>query len=364
MNQSDDSINQTTDVAIIGAGPIGLELAAAFKEAGVNYLHFEARQIGHTMTWWPRNTSFFSTTERIEIAGIPAPSTTQGRITGEEYLAYLRGVVEQLDLQIKTYEPVVDIQQLPDGFHLRTVSQRGEHNYFAAKVVLANGDMDFPNRLEIPGEDLPHVSHYFTDPHMYFRKRLLIVGGRNSAVEAALRCWRAGVDVSVSYRRDVFDLQMVKHWLLPDLLTQISHGNITFYPNTLPVEITKLAVTLSRLHKGQPTGGKPITIPADFVFLATGYRADTRLFELAGVELVGEECAPLYHPDTMETNVPGLYVAGTSVGGSQSRYRVFIENSHEHVGKIVYALTGKWPAKIGSIPGRRYDLPLEAIQSN
>lgn len=364
MNQSLDTYDKSTDVAIIGAGPIGLELAAALKEVGVNYLHFEARQIGHTITWWPRNTYFFSTTERIEIAGIPVPSTTQGRITGEEYLAYLRGVIEQLELQINTYEPVVDLHPLLNGFHLRTDCQRGERNYFAHKVVLANGDMDFPNRLEIPGEELPHVSHYFTDPHMYFRKRLLIVGGRNSAVEAALRCWRAGVEVSLSYRRDVFDAQLVKHWLLPDLLTQISHGNILFYPNTLPIEITNQAVILSHIRDGRLSSGKPITVPADFVFLATGYRADTRLFEIAGIRLIGEECAPEHNPNTMETNIPGIFVAGTSAGGSQSRYRVFIENSHEHVGKIVFALTGKWPARIGSIPRRQYELPIEAIQSN
>jgi thioredoxin reductase (NADPH) len=224
--------------------------------------------------------------------------------------------------------------------------------------------MDYPNRLNIPGEDLAHVTHYFNDPHQYFRKHLLIVGGRNSAVEAALRCWRAGAFVSLSYRRDAFNPQVVKHWLLPDLLTQISHGNISFYPQTVPVEITSTSVVLSRLKDGRSAGGKPINVAADFVFLATGYRADTRLFERVGVNLVGPEQAPEFNPRTMETNLTGLYVAGTSAGGSQARYRVFIENSHEHVGRIVYAMTGKWPGRIGSIPGRNYELPTEAIQSN
>ncbi len=371
----------STEIAVVGAGPIGLELAASLKRAGVDYLHFEAKQIGHTFTWWPRDTYFFSTTERIEIAGIPIQSMAQQRTTGEEYLVYLRSVVEMLDLQVQTYEPVTGIERQADGFLLRTQPQTGECSYRCRKLVLAIGDMHKPNRLNIPGEDLPHVSHYFHDVHPYFRKRLLIVGGRNSAAEAALRCWRAGAEVTLSYRQAEFDAQLIKHWILPDLKTQIDLGTIGFEPLTVPVAITPQHVVLEKLAaKGAPfdpaqqrsTGlaqgrleDQRIEHPVDFVLLLTGFTADMRLFGLAGVTLVGESQTPVYNPETMETDVPGLYVAGTVAAGKrQARYALFIENTHVHVGRVVKALTGCWPDKLGTIPARRYDLPLEAFQDN
>jgi thioredoxin reductase (NADPH) len=355
------------EIAIVGAGPIGLELAASFKRAGVKYQHLEARQIGYTISWWPRNTHFFSTTERIEIAGIPAQSTDQDRLTGEQYLAYLRGVVEQLDLQVNTYEPVCGIEPGEGGFILRTRPQTGARQYFFEKLILAIGDMHRPNLLGIPGEDLPHVSHYFTDPHRYFRTRLLIVGGRNSAVEAALRCWRAGCQVAISYRRGKFDPDIVKSHILPDVETQIRLGNIGFYPETVPVAITADHVLLESLRDGSR-----VLHPADFVLLATGFVPDLALFEMAGIQLTGDSLTPQFNPETMETNVPGLYVAGTAAAGIQSavqdteksKYRLFIENTHEHVGKIVRQITGHWPEQLGAVPERQYELPLEEIQSN
>jgi thioredoxin reductase (NADPH) len=349
----------STDVAIVGAGPIGLELAVTLKRAGVDYLQFDAQQIGYTISWWPRNTYFFSTTERIEIAGVPVQNTSQQRITGEEYLAYLRAIVEQFDLQVNTYEPVVDIERQAGGFRLRTSPWTGEKTYFCRKLVLATGDMAAPNLLGIPGEELPHVSHYFKDPHNYFRKRLLIVGGRNSAAEAALRCWRAGSMVTISYRRDTFDDKAIKHWILPDLLTQIELGNIGFLPRTQPIEIQPGYVVLEQVEDGAL-----IKHPADFVLMNTGFVADMSLFEKAGVNLTGKDSVPDFNPDTMETNVPGVYVAGVAAAGTQSSYSLFIENTHVHVARIVRALTGEWPEKIGTVPSRQYDLPVEDIQTN
>lgn len=363
-NQNENKAPETAyTVGIVGAGPIGLELAAALKSGGVDYIHFDERQIGHTISWWPRNTYFFSTTERVEIAGIPLQNVGQQRATGEEYLAYLRAVVEQLDLQVNTYEPVTMIESQAGGFRVHTRPLSGERTYFCRQVVLATGDMQFPNRLGIPGEDLPHVSHYFEDPHPYFRKRLLIVGGRNSAAEAALRCFRAGTRVTLSYRRAEFDARSVKHWILPDLLAQIELGTIGFFPETVPVEITPESVVLERLVGGIPTGER-IVHPTDFVLLNTGFVADMSLFAAAGVNLVGEDQAPEFNPRTMETNVPGLYVAGVAAAGTQRKYRLFIENCHEHVGKIVYALTGRWPDRLGTVPERQYELPFEDIQAN
>jgi len=354
----------TTNVVIIGAGPIGLELAASLKRAGVEYFHFDAKQIGYTISWWPRNTNFFSTSERVAIAGIPIQNTHQQRITGEEYLTYLRMVVEQLDLRVNTYEPVVGIERQNNGFLLRTNPLAGEKHYFCQRLVLATGDMVKPNYLGIPGEDLPHVSHYFIDPHLYFQKELLVVGGKNSAVEAALRCWRSGSQVTVSYRRATFDKQSVKNWILPDLKTQIEKGNMTFYPETVPVEITPTHVVLAPTKNGERIAGEPIFHPTDFVLLCTGFVGDSSLLEQAGVTLHGDERVPEHNPDTMETDVPGLYIAGTAAAGSQRRYRLFIENCHIHAGKITKAVTEQWPEKLGTIPARKYELPLVDIQAN
>lgn len=352
------------EVAIIGAGPIGLELAACLKQAGVDYIHFDAQQIGYTMTWWPRNTNFFSTTERLAIAGVPIQNNHQQRITGEEYLAYLRAVVEQFDLPIHSYEPVTALKPTPNGFALTTQPLSGERQYGARRVVLAIGDMHGPNRLHIPGEDLPHVAHYFRDPHDYFRKRLLVIGGRNSAAEAALRCWRAGAEVTVSYRRAQFDDRRVKHWLLPDIEAQIEAGTIRFLPETYPVEITPTHAVLQPTRNG-PSGNQPaLRVPTDFVLLATGFRGDQRLLEMAGVELHGENRVPRCDAETMETNVPGLYIAGTVAAGIQQRYTLFIENCHEHAGRITKAITGRWPERLGAVATRNYHLAFEQIEAN
>lgn len=360
-----DDTTTPTEIAIVGAGPIGIELAVNLAAAGVDYIHLEAQQIGHTMSWWPRDTTFFSTTERIEIAGVPIQSTAQGRATGEEYLAYLRSIVEQFDLRINTYEPVVGIERRTDGFLLRTRPPTGERRYLARNVVLASGDMHQPHRLHIPGEDLPHVSHYFRDVHPYFRRRLLIVGGRNSAAEAALRTWRAGAQVTLSYRRATFDGRLVKHWILPDLQAQIDNGMIGFHPLTAPLEITPSHVVLARLDEGGCPTGEIIHQPADFVLLLTGFEADMTLFQQAGVLLEGPSQTPRFNPSTMETDAPGLYVAGTAAAGQrQEKYTVFIENSHVHVGRIVQALTGRWPHRLGTIAGRQYELALKDFEAN
>jgi thioredoxin reductase (NADPH) len=332
---------ERTEVAIVGAGPIGLELAVTLKLAGIDYLHFEKRQIGQTIYWFPPATRFFSSNDRLAIAGIPIQTVDQSKATREDYLAYLRTVATTYDLAVRTYERVTGIERTGGGdFVLTTRRSDGEHRYAAGTVVLTTGGTARPRMLGIPGEDLPHVSHYFHDPHVYFRKHVLIVGGKNSAVEAALRCYHAGAHVAMSYRRARFDPHHIKYWLLPELEGRIQRGEIACHYSTEPVTIAPAHVTLRR-----GGGEAAVDVPADFVLLMVGYVADMSLFRAAGVTLEGPGEAPVYNEETMETSVPGLYVAGTAVAGSQTSYRVFIENCHVHAERIRAALTGAPPPR-------------------
>lgn len=315
--------------AIIGAGPIGLELAVAMKKAGVDYVHFDARQIAYTISWYAPQTRFFSSNERIAIAGVPLVTPEQAKATREQYLAYLRAVVEQFELDIHTYEPVVDLHRSEEGFELITQPTGGQRSWRTRSIILATGGTDRPRLLGVPGENLPHVSHYFDDPHKYFRQNLLIVGGRNSAVEAALRCHHAGAKVVFSYRRARLVEESIKYWLMPEFRSLLSTGRVRSYLPSHVQEITPSHVLL-KLEDGGVT-----RVPADFVLLLTGYEQDSTLFRAAGIELVGTSQAPRFDPATMQTNVPGIYVAGTAIGGTQERFSVFIENCHDHITKIM-----------------------------
>ena len=337
------SETHTTDVVVVGAGPIGLELAVALQAAGVDYVHLEAQQVGHTVSWYAPQTTFFSSPERIAIAGVPLVTPDQAKATREQYLAYLRSVVQQFDLRVHTYERVIGIDRLDDG-KLDVRTRRGDSTsgtYHASHLVLAVGDMHGPRRLQIPGEDLPHVSHYFQDPHTYFGQRLLIVGGKNSAAEAAIRCHRMGAHVMLSYRREEVDRRAIKYWLLPELESLFRSEEIVFHPRTVPTEIEPGGVTLARVDENERVDEDDTTrLACDFVLLMTGYEQDKSLFEMAGVTLDGENRAPWYDPQTMETDAPGVFVAGTAAAGTQERFRLFIENCHCHVDRIVRAITG------------------------
>jgi thioredoxin reductase (NADPH) len=328
-------MTETHRVAIIGAGPIGLELAVALKTAGIDSVQFDAAQIGATIEWYPIDMLFHSSSDRVGIAGVPIQTADQQKVKREEYLAYLRAVVQQFGLKVRTYERVIGVEGR-GPFRIRTRAVDGEHETLAENIVLAIGAMHAPRMLGIPGEDRPHVSHYFRDPHTYFGKKLLIVGGRNSAVEAAVRCQRAGAEVTLSYRRDEFDPKVVKFWLLPEFQALLRDGRVRFLPRTTPTEIGAGTVTLA----GED--GSTQTIANDFVLMMTGYRQDPTLFNLLGVELRGDDRQPVYDPKTMETNVPNVYVAGTAVAGTPPRkVTVIVETCHVHVPRIVAALQGK-----------------------
>lgn len=332
----------TTDVALVGAGPIGIEMAVALKRAGIDYVHLEARQVAYTISWFAPQTRFFSSNDRIAIAGLPLQTPDGMKSTREQYLAYLRSVVEFFDLRINTYEPVTHIERLDAGagFVLITRPASGQRTYRCSRLILATGGTDHPRKLNAPGEDLPHVQKYFTDPHLYFRNRLLIVGGKNSAVEAALRCHSAGAHVAISYRRDRLPEKSIKYWLLPEINHLIATGRIRAFFNTVPVRIDPARVTLASTLASDKGDAPPTQdVDADFVLALIGYEQDDTLFRLAGIAERGGCRAPAFDEQTMETNVPGLYVIGTAVGGTQDKYTVFIENCHVHVARVLAALT-------------------------
>jgi thioredoxin reductase (NADPH) len=324
-------------------------LAVALQEVGTDYVLLEAQQIGHTISTWPRHTHFFSTAERIAIAGVPIPVTAHDHITGEQYLSYLRAVAQQFGLHIKAYERVTNLARSEDGFQLTTETRAGEHVYRSRHVVLATGDMSMVKELGIPGEDLPHVTHLLDDPHRYFGQRLLVVGGGNSALEYAARCWRAGADVTLSYRRAQFNPRFVKSRLMEDIDTLARERKITFLPSTTPVAIGPTHVTLASTENSEGVAGERTQYRADFVLLCTGYEADMGLFEQAGVTLEGPGRVPRFEPGTMETDVPGLYVAGTAANGNQSRHKLFIETTHHHVTKTVRDISGREPTHVNSL---------------
>ncbi|MCA9139613.1 MAG: NAD(P)-binding domain-containing protein [Planctomycetales bacterium] len=336
----------TTQVAIVGAGPIGLELAVALIRRGIPHQVFDAGTVGNTIAWWAPQTRWFSSNERIAIAGVPLLTVDQSKATREEYLTYLRGVATQYGIGVQTHCPVVDIAKDGGEFIVTTNPASGKTHWRADAVVLATGGTDFPRRLEIPGDDLPHVDGYLRETHRYFGRRVLIIGGRNSAIEAALRLHHAGAVVSLSYRGESLPEEGIKYWLLPEIKGLLKSGRIRDLTGTVPIEITTGSVRLESVRDQSL-----VDVQADEVLCLIGYEQDKTLMRNAGVELLGPMLRPSFDERTMETNVPGIYVAGTATAGTQSsKYKIFLENCHDHVDKIVASLTGK---PVDSAP-RRY----------
>jgi thioredoxin reductase (NADPH) len=250
-------------------------------------------------------------------------------------------VVVQFDLKINTHEKVIGIDRGGAGdsseFQVTTHRAGSEQRYSCNKIILATGGTERPRRLNVPGEELPHVSHYFQDPHDYFQKKLLIVGGKNSAVEAALRSHHCGANVAISYRRAEFNAASIKYWLQPEMTGYIKSGKIAAHFKTTVREIHPAGAVLLGAE------GLATNVDADFVLLLIGYESDMTLCKLAGVELAGPGNVPSYDLTTMETNIPSVYIAGTAIGGTQEKYTVFIENCHIHSERIVASLTGAKP---------------------
>lgn len=317
------------EVAIVGAGPIGIELAIALKKQAISYIQFDKGQVGQMIYNFPFQTQFFSSSERIAIANIPIQTSNQQKCTRERYLAYLRSCVLEHRLRIRTFEKVIAIQknEKDKTFSIETDSARGRQTYKTHYLVLATGGTESSRMLNIPGEDLPHVSTKIEDPHLYFQKNITIIGSRNSAVEWALRCFHAGAHVTLISRREGFYQEHIKYWLLPEINSLVKERKIYCNFSSLVTQIFSDKIKLS-------THGNISLIDADFVIKAIGFLSDASLFKQIGIQ-VSENDVPIFNHDTMETNIENAFVMGTATGGTQIGFKVFIENCHEHSDKII-----------------------------
>ena len=327
------------DVIIVGAGPSGLATAIAAKHFGLDYVVLEQGSLVDGIARFPINMVFFTTPELLEIGGIPL-TTPFDKPTRAEALRYYRKVVDTFQIQVSLYEQVTSIEATsaaedagsggPSRFLVESRTSRGVTRVREARnVVLAMGYYELPNMLNVPGEDLPHVTHFYKEAHPYYRQRVVIVGGKNSAAEAALEIHRAGGHVTMVHRGPGFG-DSVKYWVKPDIENRVKEGSIQAHFNAKVVEIRANEVVLD-------TG---TTVPAEAVLLLTGYRADPEFMRRIGVELHDDTLAPKYHVDTYETSVPGLFVAGGQVAGSRTG-TVFIENGRFHGEQIAKAIAAR-----------------------
>jgi thioredoxin reductase (NADPH) len=317
------------DVLIIGAGPAGLATAIAAKQRGLDYLVLEKGVLVNSIYGFPSNMVFFTTPELLEIGGIPFVSPFD-KPTRLEALRYYRRIVDTFDLAIEFDRTVTSIgQDGRDGdrrFTLETRSAQGERRLYESRaVVVAIGYYDHPNELGVPGERLPHVSHYYKDSHTSYRKRVVVVGGKNSAAEVALELYRGGAQVTLVHRRAQL-ASSIKYWVKPDIENRIAEGTVAARFETEVVEIRPDAVVVRPTGAG---GGPVEQLPADAVFLMTGYHADWEFLREAGLTLDPATRVPTYDTATYETNVANLFVAGGVVAGRDTA-PIFIENGRFH----------------------------------
>lgn len=325
------------DVLIVGAGPAGLAAAIAARAGGLDYEVLEKGALVNSIFRFPRAMVFFTTADLLEIGGLPFVTPYEKPTQGEA-LKYYRRVADTCALNVSLGVAVESLRPVEGGtrFRLETRTERGEAGTREARaVVLATGYYDHPTRLGVPGEDLPHVSHYYTESHGFYRKDVVVVGGKNSAAIAALDLYRAGARVTLVHRRDRV-AESVKYWIRPDIENRIKEGAIQARFQTRVSEIRPGSVVVERgVEQGVERPGTRHEIPADAVFLLTGYHPDVELLSAAGVRVDPVSFIPEHDAQTLETNVPGLYLAGAVVSGKETG-RVFIENGRFH-GETVMA---------------------------
>jgi len=313
----------TYDVIIIGAGPCGLSCGIEAKRNNLDYLIVDKGSITESVRRYPVNMVFFSTSENIEIGDIPFIS--QGhRPTRTEALKYYRKVVSHYNLNLKLFTEVETVEKSGENFLVKTMSEA----LYARNIIIATGYYDVPKFLGIPGESLSHVSHYYDEAYQYSKMKAVVVGGANSAIEAALDLYRNDVDVTVVHLYVTLD-KRAKYWIVPDLENRIKNGEVKAYFRHKVIEILEKSMTIQNLDNNSK-----VDIPVDFVFLLTGYRPDKELLEKIGIILDGENLIPRIDSNTFESNIPGIYMAGSIVGGEETA-KVFIENGRLHAAPII-----------------------------
>lgn len=312
-------------IVIIGGGPIGLACALEAKKAEIDYVVLEKGCLVNSLYNYPVNMTFFSTSERLEIGGIPFVSNN-AKPTRNEALEYYRRVAVANHLNIHLFEEVTEIKRENEGFMVTTGSQQ----YQATHIIIATGFYDIPYLLNVPGEDLPKVTHYYKDPHFYAFQKVLVVGAQNSAVDAALETWRKGAEVTMVVRLDDIG-ERVKYWVRPDIMNRIKEGSIKAYYHSTVKSIREHEVDIQT-----PDG--MVTIANDWVIALTGYQPNLDFLRKIGIQLSDDEVRkPSYDETTHETNVPNVYLAGVICGGMNT-HRLFIENSREHAEHIIHKI--------------------------
>lgn len=320
------------DVLVIGAGPTGLACAIDVQQAGHKVVVVDKGCLCNSLFHYPSHMTFFTTSELLEIGNIPFPSP-HAKPNRNEALEYYRKVAMRYELDVRQYETILSVNGADGDFRILTADRFGrEKTYTAGKIIVASGYYDIPNLLDVPGENLSKVMHYYTDPHPYYDQDVLVIGGKNSAAIAALELWRHGARVTLLHRGPEMH-RHVKYWIKPDIENRIKNGEITAYFSSRVTEIDLDTVTMET-----PAGA--MTIANDFVFAMTGYRPDFSFLESLGVRIEGEDRMPAYDPETLESNVPGIYLAGVIVAGSRTN-EIFIENGRFHGRQIADGINRK-----------------------
>jgi thioredoxin reductase (NADPH) len=326
---------QFHSIIIIGGGPIGMACGLEAQKAGIDYLVLEKGSLVNSLYNYPVNMTFFSTSERLEIGAVPFVSNN-AKPTRPEALEYYRRVASSHKLNINLFEEVRTVTPQKSGKGKYRV-ETGKGEYAADHIIIATGFYDIPFLLNIPGEDLPKVTHYYKEPHTYAFQKVLVVGAMNSAVDAALETWRKGAEVTMVIRGSEIG-ERVKYWVRPDIQNRIKEGSIKAYFNSSVIAIRENEVDIQT-----PEG--PLTLPNDWVIAMTGYQPNLSFLEKIGIELSNDEIrCPNVKEDTHETNVPGIYLAGVICGGMNT-HRLFIENSREHAEKILTDIRQKTKGK-------------------
>ncbi|MGA8673308.1 MAG: YpdA family putative bacillithiol disulfide reductase [Terracidiphilus sp.] len=322
----------TFDLLVVGAGPTGLACAIEAQKAGFRAVLVDKGCVCNSLYHYPSHMTFFTTSELLEIGDIPFPSPN-AKPTRNEALEYYRQVAAFYKLDVRQYQRVEKVVGADGAFDIHTVDRFSRTGVLRArKLAIATGYYDLPNKLRVPGEELSKVHHYYDDPHPYFGLDVVVIGGKNSAAISALELWRHGARVTLIHR-DAEIHRHVKYWIKPDIENRIKNGEIKAYFRTHATEITPDAVKLQT-----PDG--PLTLKNDFVFAMTGYHPDFAFLENFGVEFSGPDKLPACDPKTLESNVPGIYLAGVIVAGSRTN-EIFIENGRFHGRQIAQALTSK-----------------------